>query len=291
MASPTILRVPIHIEARLKSECLVPRVEVKARIASYLSAHVPVFRPGPLEGYAAADALLGQTLASLVVEVGGGEEEQAVSYWRSDVNAHVFKFVEEDQQPLGGLDFALDESNNEGGAPTAFSALVCPCQELEGQWESIFVQPATKDVLLAMAAASMYFSMYGVNPTLVSGSRLILLHGEPGTGKSTLARGLAQKVRWLCVHCVGACYFMGSLASLVHTIYPPPHLFIQFYPAPRDSWPSATATPSRAAWSSSASTPTRSYPSTWASRARASRACSATSASGSRTSPPPSSSA
>lgn len=85
MAAPTTMRVPIHIEARIKPDCLVPRAEVKARIASYLAAHVPVFRPGPLEGYAAADALLGQTLESLVVEVGGGEEEVAVSYWRSVV--------------------------------------------------------------------------------------------------------------------------------------------------------------------------------------------------------------
>lgn len=181
-------RVPIHIEARTKPECVVPPTEVQAHVASYLSTHVHVFRPGPLEGFAAHDALLGQTLESLVVAEMGGE--QAVSAWRAEMLVHVYAYAED--QPAGGVDFVLSEG--EEGAPTAFSAHVCPCRELAGLWESIYVSPATKEVLLAMSATALLFSMKGVDPHLVSGNRLILLHGQPGTGKSTLARGLAQKV-------------------------------------------------------------------------------------------------
>ncbi|GAB5032997.1 pachytene checkpoint protein 2 homolog [Nannochloropsis oceanica] len=48
--------------------------------------------------------------------------------------------------------------------------------------------------LLSLAESSMLFSNAGVDPTLVSGNRLMLLYGAPGTGKTSLSRGLAQKL-------------------------------------------------------------------------------------------------
>ncbi len=215
-ASLQLRRVPIHIEARMQTECVVPLQEVSASglanargsyllgtqrplahpprppfpqvtacIQSFLSAHVKVFRPGPLDY--SADALLSQALASLVVAE-MGEEGAAVSSWRALPLVHVFAFVEGPQP--GGVDFALDEE--EGG--TAFSAHACPSQELEGVWESIHVEAQIKEVLLTMAATAVLFAARGVDPNLVAGNRVILLYGPPGTGKSTLCRGLAQKL-------------------------------------------------------------------------------------------------
>lgn len=161
-----------------------------------MASQIKVYRLGPIEGYAAASTILSQTLQSLVVaELGGGggmegDGEHAVSVWRAQPVVHLYAFEEE--QHRGGVDFAL--SDDENGALTAFSAVNCPSRELHGLWESIFVAAQTKQVLLAMASTSMLFAMRGVDPTLVSGNRLVLLHGQPGTGKSTLARGLAQKL-------------------------------------------------------------------------------------------------
>jgi pachytene checkpoint protein 2 len=147
-----------------------------------------VYRLGPLDY--APDALLTQALASLHVAEMGEGGGAAVSSWRAQPLVHTYAYVEEEEQQLGGVDFALDEED--GG--TAFTSQACPCKEFEGLWESIHVSAHIKEVLLAMAATSVLFAACGVNPHLVSGNRVILLFGPPGTGKSTLARGLAQKL-------------------------------------------------------------------------------------------------
>eukprot|EP01028_Stygiella_incarcerata_P002350 TRINITY_DN143_c2_g1_i1.p1 TRINITY_DN143_c2_g1~~TRINITY_DN143_c2_g1_i1.p1 ORF type:complete len:307 (+),score=90.77 TRINITY_DN143_c2_g1_i1:96-923(+) len=180
--------IPVRVEMALKDGANMNLVEAEAFGMELLRRYVPFFTPGLIEfAMESMEEIHRQTLQNFVhyMNVRSISRRDSAHFWESVVLVLPFFLHEdeEEQEPVG-----------EDEDIPAFSVVSMPSMSCEGIWETLEFDRKLKHHLMSYARTSMNFSRMDVDCNIIGWNRLVLFHGPPGSGKTSLCKGFAQKV-------------------------------------------------------------------------------------------------
>ncbi|XP_067365939.1 pachytene checkpoint protein 2 homolog isoform X2 [Channa argus] len=170
----------INVEVQVKSHSTAKQSEVRMHVLALLNRHSVIF--GNYRWTEFDEDFLQKHVHSVaIVDI----EKMPLDLKSCTISIHIFTLNEDGPSML-----SLEEDEELSAA----NHWLLPADEFHGIWESLVYENGVKTQLLDYVTTTIYFSDKNVDSNLISWNRVVLLHGPPGTGKTSLCKGLAQKL-------------------------------------------------------------------------------------------------